>query len=62
MLTGWWFSLEPLYPFLKMGVIFAFFKMDVDVDFLMHSLKNLQISSVKISAFSWSTLIGVSVL
>ena len=36
-------SIEPLYPFLKTGVIFAFFKMDGNVDFLKDSLKNLQI-------------------
>ena len=36
--------------------------MDGNVDFFMDSLKNPQIQSVKMSAFSLSTLIGISAL
>ena len=42
-LAGRQFSLGPLYPFLKTGVIFAFFKRDGNVDFFIDSLK-MQIS------------------
>ena len=55
------YSLESLYPFLNTVVIFAFFKMDGNVDFYMDSLKNPQIKSAKMSAFSVTTRVGISV-
>ena len=42
ILTGRQFSLEPLYPFLKTGVMLACFRTDGNIPLSIHTLKRWQ--------------------
>ena len=58
---GWWFSVEPLQPYLKSGVFSASLKISGNLPRFIDSSKNREMYSKKISTFSFNILTGISV-